>query len=45
MEEECLAGGGALIIQSGDTFSDDPDGTSQILVERISASIIRWKTE
>ena len=41
-EEACLAGGNALIIQSSDTFSQGRDG---IEVQRISATVIRWKTE
>ena len=42
MGEGCLAGGDALIIQSSDTFSEGKDG---IRVQRISATVIRWKTE
>jgi len=42
MGEGCLAGGDALIIQSSDTFSEGKDGMT---VQRISATVIRWKTE
>jgi len=42
MGEGCSAGGDALIIQSSDTFSEGKDG---IRVQRISATVIRWKTE
>ena len=42
MEEGCSAGGDALIIQSSDTFSEGKDGMK---VQRISATVIRWKTE
>ena len=42
MEEGCSAGGDALIIQSNDMFSEGKDG---IRVQRISATVIRWKTE
>ena len=45
MEEGCLAGGDALIIQSSSTFSEGSEGTDEIRVQRISASVIRWKTE
>ena len=41
-EEACLAGGDALIMQSSDTFSEGRDG---IRVQRVSATVIRWKTE
>ena len=42
MGEGCLAGGDALIIQSSDTFSEGRDGMK---VQRISATVIRWKTD
>ena len=42
MEEGCLAGGDALIILSSDTYSEGRDG---IPAQRISATVIRWKTE
>ena len=42
MGEGCLAGGDALIIQSSDTFSE---GKAGMKVQRISATVIRWKTE
>jgi hypothetical protein len=42
MGEGCLAGGDALIIQSNDTFSEGRDGMK---VQRISATVIRWKTD
>jgi hypothetical protein len=42
MEEGCLAGGNALIIQTSSTFSEGPEG---IRVQRVSATVIRWKTE
>jgi hypothetical protein len=42
LEEGCLAGGDALIMQSNDTFSEGRDG---IRVQRISATVIRWKDE
>ena len=42
MGEGCLAGGDALIIQSSDTFSEGKDGMK---VQRISATVIRWKTD
>ena len=41
-EEGCRAGGDALIMQSSDTFSQGRDG---IRTQRISATVIRWKTE
>ena len=41
-EEGCRAGGDALIMQSSDTFSEGRDG---IRVQRVSATVIRWKTE
>ena len=41
-EEGCRAGGDALIMQSTDTFSQGRDG---IRTQRISATVIRWKTE
>ncbi len=41
-EEGCRAGGDALIMQSSDTFSQGRDG---IQTQRISATVIRWKTE
>ena len=43
MEEGCLAGGDALIIQSSSELSENPDGT--VTFQRISATVIRWKTE
>ena len=42
MGEGCSAGGDALIIQSSDTFSEGKDGMK---VQRISATVIRWKTD
>jgi hypothetical protein len=42
MEEGCLAGGDAVIVQSSNTFSE---GEAGIPVQRISATVIRWKTE
>ena len=42
MGEGCSAGGDAPIIQSSDTFSE---GKDRIRVQRISATVIRWKTE
>ena len=45
MEEGCLAGGDALSIQSSSTFSEGSEGTDGIRVQRISATVIRWKTE
>ena len=46
MGEGCLAGGDALIIQSSDTFSERREmGQDVIRVQRISATVIRWKTE
>ena len=45
MEEGCLAGGDALIIQSSSTFSEGSEGTDGIRVQRISATVIRRKTE
>ena len=42
MEEGCLAGGDALIIQSSDTFSEGRDGMK---VQRLSAPVIRWKAD
>ncbi len=42
MEEGCLAGGNALIIEASSTFSEGSDG---IRVQRVSATVIRWKTE
>ena len=41
-EEGCRAGGDALIMESSDTFSQGRDG---IRTQRISATVIRWKTE
>ena len=41
-EEGCRAGGDALIMQSSDTFSQGRDG---VRTQRISATVIRWKTE
>jgi len=41
-EEGCRAGGDALIMQPSDTFSQGRDG---IRTQRISATVIRWKTE
>ena len=41
-EEGCRAGGDALIMQSSDAFSQGRDG---IRTQRISATVIRWKTE
>ena len=42
MQEGCLAGGDALIIQSSDTYTEGREG---IPVQRISATVIRWETE
>ena len=42
MEEGCLAGGDALILQSSDTYTEGREG---IPVQRISGTVIRWKTE
>ena len=42
MQEGCLAGGDALIIQSSDTYTEGREG---IPVQRISGTVIRWKTE
>ncbi len=42
MEEGCLAGGDAIIIESNDTYAEGRDG---IPVQRISATVIRWETE
>ena len=42
MEEGCLARGNALIIQTSSTFSEGSEG---IRVQRVSATVIRWKTE
>jgi hypothetical protein len=42
MGEGCLAGGDALIIQSSATFSEGRDGMK---VQRIFATVIRWKTD
>ena len=42
MEQGCLAGGNALIIQSSSTFSEGSEG---IRVQRVSATVIRWKTD
>ena len=45
-EEACLAGGDALIMQSSDTFSERREmGQDVIRVQRISTTVIRWKTE
>ena len=41
-EEGCRAGGDALIMESSDMFSQGRDG---IRTQRISATVIRWKTE
>ena len=41
LEEGCLAGGDALIIQSNDMFSE---GEAGIRTQRISATVIRWAT-
>ena len=43
MEQGCLAGGDALILQSSDMYSVGEDNT--IPVQRISATVIRWMTE
>ena len=43
MEQGCLAGGDALILQSSDMYSVGEDST--IPVQRISATVIRWMTE
>ena len=46
MGEGCSAGGDALIIQSSDTFSERREmGQDVIRVQRISTTVIRWKTE
>ena len=45
MEEGCLAGGDALIIQSSSTFSEGIEEWDEIRVQRISTTVIRWKTE
>ena len=42
MEEGCLAGGDALILQSSDTYTEGREG---IPVQRSSGTVIRWKTE
>ena len=42
LEEGCSAGGDALIVNSNDTFSE---GEAGIRVQRISATVIRWKNE
>jgi len=39
-EEACLAGGDAIIMESSDTFAEGEDG---IRVQRITATVIRWK--
>ena len=43
MEEGCLAGGDALIMQSSDTYSSG--GRDGFPVQRISATVIRWSSE
>ena len=43
MEEGCLAGGDALIMQSSDTYSSG--GRDGVPVQRISATVIRWSSE
>ena len=43
MEQGCLAGGDALILQSSDMYSVGED--NNIPVQRISATVIRWMTE
>ena len=40
-EEACLAGGDAIILQRGDTFAEGEDG---IRVQRITATVIRWRS-
>jgi hypothetical protein len=42
LEEGCSAGGDALIVRDTDTFSE---GEAGIRVQRISATVIRWKGE
>jgi hypothetical protein len=42
VEEGCLAGGDAIIMQSNDMFSE---GEAGIRTQRISATVIRWKAE
>ena len=42
MQEGCLAGGDALIIQSSDTYTEGREGIPD---QRISATVIRWETE
>ena len=44
MEQGCLAGGDALILQSSDMYSVG-DANGMIPVQRISATVIRWMTE
>jgi hypothetical protein len=41
-EEACMAGGDGIIMQSTSTFAE---GELGIRVQRISATVIRWKTE
>lgn len=40
-EEACLAGGDGIVLIENDTFSE---GEAGIRVQRISATVIRWKT-
>ena len=42
VEEGCLAGGDAIIMQSNDIFSE---GEAGVRVQRISATVIRWKAD
>jgi len=41
-EEACLAGGDAIIMQSNDTFAEGKEG---IRVQRVTATVIRWRSE
>ena len=42
LEEGCLAGGDAIFMPSNDIFSE---GEAGVRVQRISATVIRWKAD